>query len=73
MPAVLQIVPGIEAVGEEEWTELLPVTPIPTMAELVQDRPPQPTVYLLVTEQGQQDKVKGMPQDPKMVGVMLQA
>ena len=43
------------------------VTPIPIMAKLVWDRPPQPTAYLLAVEQGPQVKAKGMPKDPKMV------
>ena len=51
--------------------ELLLVALIPTMAKLVQDRLPQPTVYLLVAEQQPQVKVKEMPKDPKMDRVML--
>ena len=42
------------------------------MAELVWNRLPQPTIYLLVVEQGLQVKVKGMPKVPKMDRVMLQ-
>ena len=52
--------------------ELLPVIPIPIMAKLVWDRPPQPTVYLLVMEQGLLVKVKGIPKDPKMDRITLQ-
>ena len=69
--AVLQIVPGIEAMVVGKQTELL-VTPIPIMAKLVGDRLPQPAVYLLVVGHGQQGKVNGMPKDPEMVRVMLQ-
>ena len=58
--------------GEGGQTELCLVISIPIMAKLVWDRLPQPTVYLLVMEQGQQGKVKGMPKDPKTVRVMLQ-
>ena len=69
---MFQIVPDIEAMGEGEWTELLLVTPILIMAELVWDRPPQPTVYLLVVEQGPQVKVREMPKDPRMVRAVFQ-
>ena len=58
--------------GEEEWAELILVTPIPIMAKLVWDRPPQPIVYLLVMEQGPQVQVREVPKDPKMVRVVFQ-
>ena len=42
------------------------------MAKLVWDRLPQPTVYLLVVEQGPWVKVEEMPQDPKVVMAAFQ-
>ena len=63
---MLQIAPGIEAMREDEQTGTLLVTPTPIMAKLVQDRLPQPTVYLLVVEQGPQVKVREMPKGPEI-------
>ena len=42
------------------------------MAELVWDRLHQPMAYLLVMEQGPQDKVRGMPKGPKTIREALQ-
>ena len=51
---------------------LLVVAPIPIIARLVQDRLPQPAVYLLVAEQEPQVQVKEVPKDPKMVRAAFQ-
>ena len=58
--------------GEEGWTELLLVAPIPIMAELVWDRLSQPEVYLLVAEHGPPVKVREMLKDSKMVRAAFQ-
>ena len=42
------------------------------MAKLVCDRLHQPSVYLLVMEQGLQVKVREMPEDPQMVRAAFQ-
>ena len=69
---MLQIAPDIEAMGEDGWTGTLLVTPTPIMADLVLYRLPQPTAYLLVTEQGPQVKAREMPKGPKIPREALQ-
>ena len=58
--------------GEDGWTGTLLVIPTPTMAKLVQDRPLQPTLYLLVMAQEPQVKASEMPKGPKIPSEALQ-
>ena len=52
--------------GEDRQTGTLLVAPVPIMARLAWDRPPQPTVYLSVVAQRPQVKARDrMPKGPK--------